>query len=135
MQTAEGRLVHSLERLEDSAAPAVKRQRTSLFASYDRRRSQPTESSSTLPLRSVILNYVDTVAALIHSPDARRWAQIKTQKQFEPIYPLLEEVFSVPATSAPVERVFHHGGLFMRPHRARMSDRTLSDLVFIKCNK
>ena len=49
--------------------------------------------------------------------------------------PLLEKSFSVPATSAPVERVFSHSGLTMRPHRDRMSDRMLSDLLMIKCNK
>jgi len=40
----------------------------------------------------------------------------------------------VQATSAPVERVFSSGGMFMRPHRARLSNRMLSDLVFLKCN-
>jgi len=30
---------------------------------------------------------------------------------------------------------FSHSGLFMRPHRARMGDRMLVDLVFFKCNK
>ena len=49
--------------------------------------------------------------------------------------PLLEKIFSVPATSAPVECVFSHSGLIMRPHKARMSDRMLSDLVMLKCNK
>ena len=32
-------------------------------------------------------------------------------------------------------RVFSHSGLFMRPHRARMGDRMLSDLVLLKCIK
>ena len=41
----------------------------------------------------------------------------------------------VPATSAAVERVFSHGGLFMRPHRARLGHKVLSDLVFAQCNK
>jgi len=41
----------------------------------------------------------------------------------------------VPATSAAVETVFSHGGLFMRPHRARLGHKVLSDLVFAKCNK
>jgi len=27
-----------------------------------------------------------------------------------------------------------HGGIVMRPHRARMTDDVLCDLVFVKCN-
>ena len=30
-------------------------------------------------------------------------------------------MYCVPATSAPVERIFSHGGIFMRLHRARMT--------------
>lgn len=41
---------------------------------------------------------------------------------------------SVPASSSPVERVFSHGGIILRPHRARMSDTLLSKLIFLKCN-
>ena len=43
-------------------------------------------------------------------------------------------VLGVPATSAPVERVFSRGGIFMRPHRSRLSNKSLSNLVFLKCN-
>jgi len=43
-------------------------------------------------------------------------------------------VQSVPATSAPVEKVFSHGGIIMRPHRARLIDTMLSNIVFLKCN-
>ena len=41
-----------------------------------------------------------------------------------------------PCTSAPVEWVFSHGGLFLRPHihRAMMSEQLLCDLVLAKCN-
>jgi len=35
----------------------------------------------------------------------------------------------------PVERVFSHGGIFMRPHRARLGEYVLSHLVFLKCNR
>ena len=41
---------------------------------------------------------------------------------------------SVPASSAPVESVFSYGGIFVRPHRAGMSETTLSALMFLKCN-
>lgn len=44
-------------------------------------------------------------------------------------------VLTVPATSAPVERVFSHGGILMRPHRASLSDANLAALIFLKCNR
>jgi len=30
--------------------------------------------------------------------------------------------------------VFSHGGIIMRPHRARLNDTMLSNIVFLKCN-
>ena len=53
---------------------------------------------------------------------------------FPRIYQVAMRVLSVPATSAPVERVFSHGGIIMRPHRARLSATNLSSLIFLKCN-
>ena len=35
-------------------------------------------------------------------------------------------MYCVPATSVPVERIFSHGGIFMRPNRARMTDDDVS---------
>ena len=49
--------------------------------------------------------------------------------------PLFETVFCIPASSAPVERIFSTSGLIMRPHRARMSDAILETLVFLSCNR
>jgi len=42
--------------------------------------------------------------------------------------------FSVPASSALVERIFSHSGLILKPHRARMFDSILEALVYLKCN-
>ena len=41
----------------------------------------------------------------------------------------------VPASSAPVERVFNTGGQIFRPVRNRLSDKAFEQLMFIKCNK
>ena len=51
------------------------------------------------------------------------------------LYPIAMRVLSVPASSAPVERVFSHGGIIMRPHRSNMHETTFSNLIFCKCNK
>jgi len=54
------------------------------------------------------------------------------------VLPRLHEValnaLAVPATGAPAECVFCSGRMFMRPHRARLSNKMLSNLVFLKCN-
>jgi len=36
--------------------------------------------------------------------------------------------------SAPVERIFSQGERILRPHRVRLGDERLSDLVYLKCN-
>jgi len=57
------------------------------------------------------------------------------RKELPTLFKLAMKVHAVPATSAAVERVFSHGGIIMRPHRARMGDKTLSNIFFLKCNK
>ena len=60
----------------------------------------------------------------------------KHKSDLNKLYRLAMTVLSVAATSAAVERVFSHthGGLIMKPHRARMSDKLLSNLIYLKCN-
>ena len=47
---------------------------------------------------------------------------------------LATKVLCVPATSAPVERVFSQSRFLMRQHRASMSKTTLQMLTMLKCN-
>ena len=61
-------------------------------------------------------------------------ADICTQVEFVPLGYLFERILAVPASSAPVERVFSNSGLIVRPHRAKMSDKLLESLVFAKCS-
>jgi len=60
------------------------------------------------------------------------WAQ--QSANLHRLHEVAMKALAVPATSAPVERAFSSGGMFMRPHRARLSNKMLSDLVFLKCN-
>ena len=51
------------------------------------------------------------------------------------LHRLATRVLCIPATSAPVERVFSSSGLLMRPHRSRLSKKMLSMLTLLKCNR
>ena len=67
--------------------------------------------------------------------DEQMWVDVKeSYAHYELIKPLLEHTFLTPATSAAVERVFSQGGFFMRPHRSRLTDSTLCNLMLAKCN-
>lgn len=59
----------------------------------------------------------------------------KNQDRFPQLHKLALKVLSVPASSAPVERVFSRGGIIMRPHRARLGHKMLQSLMFLKCNQ
>ncbi|KAK0135547.1 hypothetical protein N1851_028592 [Merluccius polli] len=61
------------------------------------------------------------------------WA--KNHDRFQQLHKLALKVLSVPASSAPVERIFSRGGIIMRPHRACLGHRMLQTLIFLKCNQ
>ena len=47
----------------------------------------------------------------------------------------VRKTMCVPATSAPIERVFSQRGPLMRPHRSSFSQGNLFMLTSLKCNK
>ena len=59
---------------------------------------------------------------------------ICTSSDYVCLRPLFSRVFSILTSSAPVERIFSHIGIIMKPHRAGMSDSLLEALVYLKCN-
>lgn len=63
----------------------------------------------------------------------RYWENNKLK--YPALYNLAMKVLTVPAKSAPVERVFSRGGIILRPHRARLSAKLFEMLMFLKCNE
>ena len=45
---------------------------------------------------------------------------------------LARSLLNIHASSAPVEHVFSQKGIIMHPHRARLDDKKLAELIFIK---
>lgn len=111
-----------------SAAPPLKRQKLStLFASYRKPTTAPSLSYD------VQLNkYINA----INAPDfiAENNCKLMSDSEYTCLRPLFSRLFCIAASSAPVERVFSQSGLIMRPHRAKMGDKLLEALVFLKCN-
>jgi len=61
-------------------------------------------------------------------------AAVYASREYAPLMPLFELVPSAPTSSAPVERVFSQSGLIVMPNHAKMSNKMLEELVFLKCN-
>lgn len=57
------------------------------------------------------------------------------KKRYYPHLSLLAyRLLCVPATTAPIERIFSTSGFLMRPHRGRLSREMLAILTHLKCN-
>ncbi|XP_038823451.1 uncharacterized protein LOC120023496 [Salvelinus namaycush] len=100
-------------------------QEEGLFAAYCKRQKKAVGTTPALQL-SHYLDICEGQNALLF------WAM--NRKALPSLSRVAIRVLAVPASSAPVERVFSHGGIILRPHRAQMTDRLLSNLVFCKCN-
>ena len=128
---------------EITEPPAAKKAKLSLFASYDQRRqdNQPNPLSSSASVSAVTVStaHVERMVSIAsQTSGVKAWelAHAATAAEhYDIIPPLLDKIFCVPASSSPVERVFSYGVVIMRPHRARRGDRTLSALIYLKCNE
>uniref|UniRef100_A0A3B4ZLE7 HAT C-terminal dimerisation domain-containing protein n=1 Tax=Stegastes partitus TaxID=144197 RepID=A0A3B4ZLE7_9TELE len=59
----------------------------------------------------------------------------KNRDRFSHLHKLALKMLTVPASSAPVERVFSRGGIKMRPHWSRLGHKMLQSLIHLKCNQ
>lgn len=96
-----------------------------LFAAYHKRQKKDAGTTPALQL-SHYLDISEGQNSLLF------WAM--NMRALPSLFRVAIRVLAVPASSAPVERVFSHGGIILRPHRAQMTDRLLANLVFCKCN-
>jgi len=109
---------------EDCSAQSTS---SGLFAGYKRGRVEPTSVSAQLASYIALCDEEFDESNVLSFWSANR-------SRLSKLFSLAMRVLSVTASSAPVERVFSHRGLIMRPHRSRLSDKMLSNLIFLKCN-
>lgn len=112
--------------------PPKKKLCSSLFG-YSRPKLDASQASGcTVTADMQLTKYISDINQDDFDPDQK--SNLFSAKEYILLRPLFSTLFSIPATSAPVERVFSQGGIIMRPHRAKIGDDLLEMLMYLRCN-
>ena len=76
--------------------------------------------------------YLDSPCEPIITNPLTFWRDNKNKYQKLAI--VAQKVLSIPASSAPVERLFSIAGKVVRPDRCRLTDERFTKMMFIRCN-
>ncbi|CAF3285043.1 unnamed protein product [Rotaria sp. Silwood2] len=77
----------------------------------------------------------DEISKYLNDENTDAMVLLKSSNIYPTLSKLATKVLSIPATSAPVERVFSQSGFLFRQHRASMTRTTLQQLTMLKCNR
>ncbi|XP_060723328.1 uncharacterized protein LOC132844154 isoform X1 [Tachysurus vachellii] len=128
--TADGDMLHSGGDVDETSdSPPGKCPR--LLARY-RAHKHLSHSAKDACISAQIHKYFDAIQNTDTNTALEFWST--NREKFPQLYSLVVKVLSIPASSAPVERVFSKGGLIVRPHRARLTHKMVTALVFLKSN-
>jgi len=117
---------------ESISEPPTKKSRPSIIA-Y-KCVADSASSSNAVLLELKLSQYLPVTAINLYDFDANHKPNVFANAEYSSLRPLFSRIFSIPATSAYVERVFSQGSITMRPHRARMQDSLLEMLILLRCN-
>jgi hypothetical protein len=73
--------------------------------------------------------------AYLNDPVRSRFSEYWFHSQMSLLKKLVVRLFSVQASSAPIERVFSHAGLILSSRRTNMSEHLFKDLIFLRVNQ
>ncbi|CAF1529224.1 unnamed protein product, partial [Adineta ricciae] len=71
----------------------------------------------------------------LNDPMRIRFSEYWVNSRLNVLKKLVERIFTLQASSAPVERVFSHAGLILSPRRSNMNEELFRDLIFLKVNQ
>ena len=71
----------------------------------------------------------------LNDPIRSRFSDYWSSSRYTSLKKLVTRIFSVQASSAPIERVFSHAGLILSSRRTNMNEQLFKDLVFLKVNQ
>ena len=95
-------------------------------------REHHSDTATDVSVAELLARYLRAMDGDCDSEPVDFW--VRNNATYDKLIPAVRRTFAIPASSAPVERVFSYGGIVLRPNRARMSDKLLSELVFLKCD-
>ena len=92
----------------------------------------PRIATTSISIESEIQDYLSTACIPEESDPLIFWKV--NQKQFPSLAKLVPNYLCIPASSAPVERLFSIAGKIFRPERCRLADKNFQQLMFLRCN-
>jgi hypothetical protein len=83
-------------------------------------------------LEITLLEYLHEIKAGCSLSTRDFW--LKNEKTWPELAQYAKFLLNIPATSAPVERIFSIGGAILRPSRRKLRDEIFEKLIFLKSN-
>lgn len=110
-----------------SSTSQVKRRK--LFF-YDNYLASDDNSNEQKPLHPSV-----EIEAYLNDPVRSKFSDYWQRSRLTSLKKLVTRVFSVQASSAPIERIFSHAGLILSSRRMRINEQLFKDIVFLKANQ
>lgn len=124
--------VDGVQQVSDSE-PEPKRKRVECSQLFQFMSSILNTSETDLePLEKEIISYLDSACEPISSNPLTFWSN--NSEKFKRLCIIAQNVLAIPASSAPVERLFSIAGKVFRPERCGLRDDRFSAMMFIRCN-
>ncbi|CAF1344537.1 unnamed protein product [Rotaria sordida] len=114
--------------LNSAASSPTTPKRKCLFANLENKAMKKPKSDPFSYIKDEITKY-------LNDNDMDSMLLLKSSNNYPTLSKLAMKILSIPATSAPVERVFSQSGFLFRQHRASMTRTTLQQLTMLKCNR
>jgi hypothetical protein len=92
------------------------------------------EDHNGTPLQ-MTMSQMNEINAYLNDPMQVRFSVYWKNSQFSHLKMIVKRVFSVQASSAPIERVFSQAGVIMSPRRTLMLEEVFRSLVFLHVNQ
>jgi hypothetical protein len=81
------------------------------------------------------MNPVNEINAYINDPTRFKFSLYWNNSQLYSLKNVVQRIFSIQASSAPIERVFSQAGVIMSPRRTSMQEEVFRSLVFLRVNQ